>query len=152
MQLRLGLVHTREALSGAMSLTVAAHNWPGRCLGKQPRIFSVGPVAEIDGYCTNCGTARQKGQNYCGNCGAALGTASAAGLPGAKLGSADAGAGSAWASAGSAGARASSVSVGPDMADFGALGDRHHLVHFGAERVQPVRLQRRHRPDGASEL
>jgi len=64
--------------------------------------------------------ARQKGQNYCGNCGAALVTASAAGLPGAKLGSADAGAGSADAGAGSAGASASSVSVGPAMADFGA--------------------------------
>src|SRR5215472_4902302 len=43
-------------------------------------------MAEIGGYCPNCGAALQAGQNYCARCGTALGTAGAPGAPGATFG------------------------------------------------------------------
>jgi hypothetical protein len=66
----------------------------------------------IGGYCTNCGTGWQAGQNYCGSCAAAVGTAAAAGLPGAASGSPAAGSGSVGASGGA-------VASGPSGARFG---------------------------------
>lgn len=65
----------------------------------------------IGGYCTNCGTGWQAGQNYCGSCATAVGT-SAAGLPGTVPGSPAAG-------SGFVGSSAEDAAAGPAGPGFG---------------------------------